>query len=236
MRAELIAPQNICRIIPRLSVISLSGAGGKTTLMFRLAKLLMEDTAITTTTKVGPSQIIESDIQLTCKEFPPYQRAKTIWVSPSLQPVNGKILGCQLHDFSKLAALCRENNYSLLNEADGAAFRHIKAPAEHEPVIPPETTVCIYLAGLDVLGSRNNDQIVHRPELFSEVTGASIDSVITAEHITRLFDHPNGGLKNIPDHALRIAYLTHANTYERISAGKFIASSLEKYDIICLSR
>ncbi len=236
MKADIIFPEDLGRVIPHASVISLAGAGGKTTLMFRLSGLLAEDTVVTTTTKVGAGQIMYSDMQLTCDEFPPDRRMKSIWVSPSLLPVNGKIGGCSLSEFSILADRCKANNFALINEADGAACRHIKAPADHEPVIPQETDVCIYLAGLDVLGSAVNSINVHRPELFSAVTDADPGDIITEKHIVRLYDHPLGGLKNMPGKALRIAYLTHADTPERIAAGQYIADALKNYDIICLHK
>ncbi len=236
MKADLRSFDELIKVIPRSSVISLAGAGGKTTLMFRLARLLDGNAAATTTTKVGADQIMAADMQITCEEFPPGVQVKSLWVSPSLQPVNGKISGCSQTEFSRLAVLCRKNGYTLINEADGASRRHIKAPADHEPVIPPETTVCIYVAGLDVLGQVVNDVNVHRPKLFSAVSGAEIGSMINADHIARLYDHPNGGMKNNPADVLRIAYLTHADTPERIKAGQYIGSCLNNYDIICLSR
>ena len=89
---------------------------------------------------------------------------------------------------------------------------------------------------MDVLGLAVNDANVHRPELFSAVSGAEIGSKINADHIARLYDHPNGGMKNNPADVLRIAYMTHADTPERIKAGQYIGSCLNNYDIICLSR
>ncbi len=236
MKAEVRTLEEIVKIIPGSSVISIAGAGGKTTLMFRLSRMLPGKTMTTTTTKVGADQIMSAERQLTIEEFPLIGSVKSVWISPSLQPVNGKIAGCNLQEFSKLVYLCRKNGFTLINEADGASRRHIKAPAEHEPVIPPETGVCIYLAGLDVLGSTVNESNVHRPELFSSVTGTGIGCKIDAESIIRLFDHPKGGLKNFPDSTLRIAYFTHADTTERIKAGQYIADSLINYDIICISK
>lgn len=235
MKAELLSLNELAEKIPDTSIISLSGAGGKTTLMFRLAKLLKGPVAATTTTKVGADQIMMADMQITCVQFPPEVSVKTTWVSPSLIPENGKIHGCSPSEFSRLAEQCITNGYSLINEADGAARRHIKAPGEFEPVIPPETNVCIYLVGLDVLGVTVNSENVHRPEILSQITGAEIGSNITAEHILKLFDHSNGGLKNMPSGSFHIAYLTHADTTERISAGQFIAESLKNYDIICIN-
>ena len=48
-------------------------------------------------------------------------------------------------------------------EADGAAGRFLKAPADHEPVIPAGTTVVVVVAGLKAVGGRIAD-VAHRPE------------------------------------------------------------------------
>ena len=108
MKAELLPLSEIIMRFPSDSVISLSGAGGKTTLMFRISRSFDCPSVVTTTTKVGADQILSSDIQTTCAEFPPESSGKVIWVSPSLEPHNGKISGCSPDEFSSLAACCRE--------------------------------------------------------------------------------------------------------------------------------
>ncbi len=235
MKAEIIPITDMIRRFPSDPVISLSGAGGKTTLLFRIAHGTGGAAVVTTTTKVGADQILSADRQMTCGEFSEPAIPGVIWISPSLEPYNGKIIGCSLQDFGSLAAECRKYHIPLINEADGAACRHIKAPAYHEPVIPPETNVCFYLAGLDVLGKPVTEEYVHRPQLFCTLTGARMDHPIRAEHILKLFDHPDGGLKNMPSAALKAAYLTHADTDERIAAGIYIAEKIENYQFICLS-
>lgn len=235
MKAELLSLADIIRKFPPDPVISASGAGGKTTLIFRIAMGIRGTAIVTTTTKVGSEQILMADRQKTCGEFSAEDSSGVIWVSPLLEPYNGKIIGCTPEEFGAVAAKCGKFHLPLINEADGAARRHIKAPASHEPVIPPETNVCFYLAGLNVLGQPVNGENVHRPELFCELTGARMDGQINADHIIKLFDHPMGGLKNMPLSALRVAYLTHADTDERIAAGKYIAENLKNYHYICLS-
>ena len=224
----------IIKYFPESPVISIAGAGGKTTLMFRLADLLERPCVTTTTTKVGALQIRMADICLGYAEFPPEDPAKVMWVSPSVEPVKGKISGFESAEFRKLAAVCRDRGFALVNEADGAACRHIKAPASHEPVIPSGSDVCIYCVGLDVLGKPLNNEYVHRPEILSGLTGIPEGTLITAECIRDLLDHPEGGLKNMPAAALKIVYLTHADTPERISAGKWIAEHLKNYDLMCV--
>ena len=227
----LIKRTDMISIGPEHPVISIAGAGGKTTLMFDLAKIT-KPAVMTTTTKVGAEQIRAADICLTTASFPPEEIRDRMWVSPSLEPCSGKIHGCPPEAFSQLAALCRKAHITLINEADGAARRHIKAPAEYEPVIPKESDICIYIVGLDVLGKRVNPETVHRPEIFAKLTGAAEGDIINADSIFRLLEHPNGGLKNMPQHAKKVVYLTHTDRPERLRALEYIASKLRSYDYL----
>ena len=215
-------------------VISIAGAGGKTTLMFDLAKKFPGPVVMTTTTKVGAGQILKADICLELKNFPPKNLYNRMWVSPSLEAFNGKITGFTSEEFSTLAAICRNANITLINEADGAAQKHIKAPAAHEPVIPEETDICIYSVGLDVLGRPVCGEYVHRPEIFTKITGLESGEKIDINSIIKLLENTEGGLKNIPGHALRIAYLTHGNTPERQKAGETIAAGLNSYHYVII--
>ena len=221
--------------LPDRPVISIAGAGGKTTLMFRLAEMLPGRCVMTTTTKVAFEQVQSVDVCCTLEDFPGCGEGKKIWASPSLEPVEGKIHGCSFPEFSQLTALCAAEGFPLMNEADGAHCRHIKAPAAHEPMIPPESTVCIYGTGLDVLGKPVDGETVHRPEIFTELTGAQPGELIQPEHVLRLLEHPQGGLKGFPPDALKIVYLNHADTPERKAAGEWICERLQSYDHFCIN-
>lgn len=230
----LLPKSDIVLLKPDFPVISIAGAGGKTTLMFDLAKQFQVPTVLTTTTKVGADQITASDICMELASFPPKEPQSCMWVSPSLAPRNGKINGCTPEEFSRLAVLCREARIPLVNEADGAARRHIKAPAEYEPVIPKESDICIYVAGLDVLGKPVNSETVHRPEIFSSLTGLTDGDIIDTDSIIRLLEHPNGGLKNIPEHAIKIIYLTHVNSRKMRETAELITSKIKSYDYLSM--
>lgn len=234
MKPERIQLSDITGLLPEHPVISIAGAGGKTTLMFSLAKIIPGSVITTTTTKVGENQIRAADQIFALNGFPPEKTDKVIWVSPTLKPQNKKIIGCGFEEFTHLSKICRDKNWPLIAETDGAANRHIKAPATHEPVIPQECNVCFYLAGLDVINQPLNAEYVHRPEVFSRITGLEPNNTIASETIAKLLDDPQGGLKNIPANALRIAYLTHADTKERITVGKAISELLQHYDFICI--
>ena len=221
----------LLRLFPKTPVISIAGAGGKTTLMFKLADRIAGSCVVTTTTKVGADQIDMADLQFCFDTFPSKIEGKKMWVSPSLIPVNGKVIGCDSEEFAKLLEFCQDRSMPLIYEADGAACRHIKAPAEHEPVIMPGTNVCFYLVGLDVLGKPMNAENVHRPELFGKITGLPMGAPITRESILSLLGSRDGGLKSIPENARKVVYLTHADTEERVRAAEWIAENQKWYDI-----
>ena len=229
----MISLGELIKRLPEGPVISIAGAGGKTTLMFRLAEMLPVPCVMTTTTKVGADQIRNADSAATIDCIDGMIPAKKMWVSPSLEPVKGKIPGCTLADFKHLAGICAKRSWGLVNEADGAACRHIKAPSAHEPVIPAESNVCVYAVGLDVLGKSVSDATVHRPEVFTRLTGTEAGEAITAEAVLRLLEHPEGGLKGFPAGALRVVYLTHADTSERKDAAAWINDRIKTYDFVC---
>lgn len=210
------------------AVISLSGAGGKTTLMFRLSRAISGAVIVTTTTKVWDEQTKLADSRLTIGNLPAELPGKVTWVSPSLNPQNGKILGCDAIDFAKLCMYADRKHAALIYEADGSAQKHIKAPAGHEPSIFPQTTHCCYLIGLDVLGKPISGEFVHRPEIFAGITGSAFGEIIREETILHLMEHPNGGLKNMPQTAKKIAVLVHASEYPE--AAEYITKKITQYD------
>ena len=118
MKPELVLYSDLPTILPEYPVISIAGAGGKTTLMFSLAQNLPGTVVTTTTTKVGKTQITAANQQLTINNFPPEHPKKIIWASPSLQPQNEKIIGCTTNEFSQLAKICKAQNWSIMAETE----------------------------------------------------------------------------------------------------------------------
>ena len=85
----------------------------------------------------------------------------------------------------------------VLVEADGAAGRPVKAPAEWEPVIPPCSDLVIVVVGLDCLGQPAEEKTAFRLERFLDLTGLRRGDLITPESIGRLLTHDEGGLKGV---------------------------------------
>ncbi len=103
---------------------------------------------------------------------------------------------------------------------------HLKAPADHEPVIPSFADIVVVVAGMQGLGKPLSDKVVHRTEQFSKLTGLSIDDLITPESLVKLLTHADGGLKGIPTGARRVVLLNQADTHELQSLAKGMSGSL----------
>jgi molybdenum cofactor cytidylyltransferase len=213
---------------------SLVGAGGKTTALFQLARELQsqivnrKSSIITTTTHLGAWQVSQADRHLIVTENAPL---------PELDSLDGIILVTGALDGDRftppprqtldhLRDHCAARGLSLLIEADGARGRPLKAPAAHEPAIPDFVDTVIVVAGLSGLGVPLTDDFVHRPHLFSTLSGLPLNESVTPEALVRMLTHPEGGLKNIPSRARRVVLLNQADTPELESIGGRMAKTL----------
>ncbi len=225
VRALRIPPKNVTH---KAEVIAFSGAGGKSTAMFQLARELTPPVIVTATTHLGDWQtgladhhrIIESVNTYSDREI----QGVTLFTGPlaegnRYQGVNQEVL-THLRDRSE------SDHIPLLIEADGARQKSLKAPAAHEPAIPDFSTCVVVVAGLTVIGKPLSDEHVHRAGIFAQLAGLSMGEAITAESVARLMLHPQGGLKNIPETARRVALLNQAETPETLAAGQSLASRL----------
>jgi molybdenum cofactor cytidylyltransferase len=106
----------------------------------------------------------------------------------------------------------------ILNEADGAKHRSLKAPAAHEPVVPVSTTLLVPMASLHVLGKPLSERYVFRPERVAALSGTALEEPVTVDTVAAVLTHPQGGLKALPPQA-RVVPLLNQWEGERVSAG-----------------
>lgn len=84
----------------------------------------------------------------------------------------------------------------ILCEADGSRHHPCKAPAEHEPVLLPDSDIVLAVAGMDALGC-SLVQACQRPQLAAELLDCSLDSVIDEQMLTALLLSEQGAHKNV---------------------------------------
>ena len=234
-------------------VLALTGGGGKTATMFRLAAELTSTSPekwrvlTTTSTRIFAVQIKRSPAhvafdpgrQTIADILPPLERAidqhgQALLIGQT-ESKSGKAYGIPPHTIDDLAATgCFD---LIINEADGSRMRPFKAPAAHEPVIPACTTVVTPVVGLDVLDQPLNDETVHRAELVSRLSRTALGRPVTAETVATVLCHPQGGLKNVPAAARVIPLLNKAETPDDLCAGRDLAHRLltcERFEAVAI--
>jgi molybdenum cofactor cytidylyltransferase len=198
----------------RDEVVALVGGGGKTTAMFRLARETVDSGGIaitTTTTRIFAAQIalapahVAAVVATRDSVSAALAAHRHVLVIGDTDPSTGKADGVSLDLFRRLRTWFPDA--CILNEADGSRMRPFKAPAEHEPVIPVETTLVVLVVGADVFGQTLDADHVHRPELVSALSGVPLGTPITPEIVARVLAHPEGGRKGVPANARIVAMI-----------------------------
>lgn len=199
--------------------IAFVGAGGKSSAMFALSRQFDRPVLVTTSTHLSVDQSNSGDLRLTIQSA---GDVKSIDVStlPSVTIVIGteqssdRVSGPDANTLGALSDFACNHSIPLLIEADGARLRAMKAPASQEPAIPEFVDAVIVVAGLSALEKPLAEEWVHRTERFAELSGLKIGDEISAKALSAVLLHRDGGLKNIPRKARRIALLNQADTPE----------------------
>ena len=216
-------------------VISFVGAGGKTTALFQIARSFPRSIA-TATTHLGAWQIPLADRHIIAA------RAEDLAEIPAdgITLITGEIENNRTNPIPQnllfwLRKFSASNNIPLLIEADGSRQKSLKAPGEHEPAIPEFSDLVLVVAGLSPLGKPLTAEHIHRPEIYSSLSGLEMGQALTPAAVTQVLAHPLGGLKNIPPTARRVVLLNQADTPELLSLGGGMASSLlDHFDAVLL--
>ena len=218
-------------------LVALVGGGGKTSLLFALAAALPGRVVITTTTRIFAAQMRRARAVVYTDDLTPLATALDEHaVCLVVGRVEGdKALGVPPDLPARL--LARPDVDTVLVEADGARMRPIKAPAEHEPVMPMGTTLLVPVAGLDALEGAI-DEVAHRPEKVREITNDELRMTneerrsavggrpslqsghLTATGLARVLMDAHGGLKDAPAGARVIPFLNKVETDERLAAAR----------------
>ena len=217
-------------------VISIVGAGGKTSLMFRLARELAKsgDRVLTTTstkiytpTRAQSSMVIvsESAGAIVKQVRQTFKRTSHISAGSAILGLKNKLNGLKPEIID---ALWQSGIFRwIIVEADGAAGRPLKAPALHEPVIPQSTQWLIGVVGLDAVGKPLTDRWAFRDHLVSKISGLSTGSAITEDAVAAVLMDNNGIMKNSPARARRFAFINQTDSQERLEIAKKIARLLK---------
>lgn len=210
--------------------IALTGAGGKTSLMFAMADSFPGPVILTTTTHLSAwqSPLAEKHLILQPSELLSQDSSENPHTLLVTGPVSedDRLAALEPRQLEVLRDYCRENDIPFLIEADGARQRNLKAPANHEPAVPEWVDQVIVVAGLGGLGQPLDETTVHRPERFAALSGLDLGDQITLDALIAVLGSVDGGLKGVPSTAKRTLFLNQADTPELQSQAGWIASEL----------
>ena len=157
------------------------GGGGKTTLLYALARELSQTARVIvcTTTHILPPEHLpcltegsEAEVRAAL--------CKTNCVCVGAKSAAGKFSAPEI-SFTQLLQLA---DYIFV-EADGSKHLPLKAHASHEPVVPPEANQTILVLGVSGLG-KPVFQAAHRPALYAQKLKVPENTIVTPELAARL--------------------------------------------------
>jgi molybdenum cofactor cytidylyltransferase len=214
-------------------LVAVVGGGGKSSLLFALAECLSGRVVLTTTTRIFAAQMSRAAAVCTT--------ADEGW-QDELEGSAGNLLIVGRVEGERAGGVPPELPAEWLGrpdvdwvvvEADGSRMLPVKAPAEHEPVVPERTDLLVCVVGIDAL-VEPIDRVAHRPERVAGITGLGLSQHLTPEALGTLLTSPRGGLKGVPDGA-RVAVLinkvessTQRDAAHRIADGVLREARVER--------
>ena len=209
-------------------IVSLCGAGGKTSSMMLLAEESRTHcpTAFFTTTHIWKpeGEHLVSLMPFSVKEARrAWERGDVVFAGASAPDHKYAAPEDAVMEF-----LCREAN-AVYIEADGSRCRPMKYPNATEPVIRPENTHTVVITGLSTLHG-DPEKVFHRLELARTHMDVPA-SPVSEETMARVIWAGYGSLDPI-------VFLNQADTPELLSAGEKVAGILRELGckrVVCSS-
>lgn len=212
-------------------VVAVAGAGGKTTLIYRLAaeaRAAGLRVLVTTTTHMGTLPEATTGPVFVEADGDPQPALAQALATAGLATLLGrrvrpdKLEGVTPQRVDRLAGSAQ----LVLVEADGARGRSLKSPAAHEPVVPGSTTLLLVLAALDVLGQPMAEPHVHRIERVAAASGRATGSIVDEDVVVAALRDPGGYLSRRPERARSGVFLNKAEDERSRGAAERIARRL----------
>ncbi len=206
-------------------ITALVGGGGKTSLMHRLgAELSRRGTTVLCTS----THVQVPDMTLLIDPAPEevaraLERERLLFIGSWCE--DGRLGPCDLVSTGDVAALAEY----VVVEADGSKRLPFKAPAGHEPVLPPGTARVVAVAGMSGM-YRPINEAAHRPHLYAALVGKEEGEPITPADCARVLRHPQGQKKGVTGKFSVL--LNQAETIEGFAAAAACARELEEVAVI----
>jgi probable selenium-dependent hydroxylase accessory protein YqeC len=214
--------------------VSIMGAGGKSTLMNRLADELIVlgcTVVLTSTTNYHRPQSLQSEQILLTREVPewPEKLAALARRWNRLLVLHHELGNAMVKGVDVAAVRTIQEQIPeaiVIVKTDGARKRWFKAPNQSEPVVPPWSQLCITVVNCEIVGQPLTEALVHRPERVAELTGLHVGDPITTQAVGAVLTHPDTYAPKTPSRARRVVYISHVASQEAFACAVAIAAHL----------
>jgi probable selenium-dependent hydroxylase accessory protein YqeC len=211
-------------------VVAFVGAGGKSGAILAVSGGLTEEgmkVLVAPTTKmlsseadsIGPLVTSEDAGDLCAKTERAFSGAPAVVVGSGMLSKN-RVGGVDPEWVGDLAGLADV----VLVEADGSRRRPIKGTAVHEPAIPGAATLVVAVGNVRALGTPVDEEHVHRPEIFSDLTGIGQGQSITPRAFAIALSQ--GSLVRVPQGARTVVLITGVEPGRSMSDASVITREL----------
>ncbi|GIX29245.1 MAG: hypothetical protein KatS3mg123_3126 [Burkholderiales bacterium] len=183
----------------RSGIVCAVGAGGKKSVLQRLAALHPGPVALTATvltprlpTSLPVAQVVAEEPLLSERVRAAAARhPKVAYFAPSAK--EGRLGGVSP---ALVAQIHRTAGFAVtLVKADGARMRWIKCPEEDEPRIPACAATVIALLSARAIGEPLSERVAHRIDRIEAVSGGKRGEPLTPEQVARLMASEEGLMK-----------------------------------------
>jgi probable selenium-dependent hydroxylase accessory protein YqeC len=179
-------------------LVALVGAGGKKTTLYRLARAHLGRIGITATVAIPPFPedlgahvIVAGTSALPTLVAEAQQHRIVAFARPSDKP--DRLAGLPPGEVRRIHESAGFD--VTLVKADGARSRWIKAPDPDEPQLPEGVDTVIPVVSARAIGERLREDIAHRVDRITAITGAQPGDIITPDLVARLLADEQGALK-----------------------------------------
>lgn len=208
-------------------ILALTGGGGKTTLIRKLQQELTERGifhGVSTTTHIQYEQNDTFLGEPSLNRFLDiYQKKGTVWMG---EPISEEKIKAFPNTFYEEVI---QTGAWLLIEADGAKHFPVKAPAEHEPVLLPETTIVCNVYGLDGIGKAIRESCF-RIQKVTELLGKQEEELLEEDDLVYLACSEAAGRKLAGERPYHVI-LNKADDQERQAMAKRIGEKIKAHGI-----
>ena len=256
--AHSAAPAGSCGGYPKLSdwlrelcrrrisdgrIISITGGGGKTSLLYKLGRVISPEKPVllATTTKIfrpEPEQcrgIFTGPASYACRFVGAMERPALL--TAAAREDGGKMIGYGARDLDEASGDFPE--IQIISECDGSRGLSVKYYEEWEPPVPQKTGLLFAVAGADAIVNPADERAVFRSEKFCGLYKIKYGAPLAPSVFLRYIISDGGPLKNCPADCVKIAVINKWDAIPdetRRALSDILKEALRRYDaVVCAS-